>query len=164
MTRRRQHEDSWNPAWSVEKNHVKDSQTVRNKILPSDESKIELFGFGSWQHHAVRVYFSSRDWSGLRESWTEKSTDIFNENLVQSIQDLRLDWRFTIQQDPNHTAKTTQEWLRENSLNVSACECLSQCSDLNPIRRLWRDLKIAIHWWSPSNLTELKICREWQEI
>ena len=53
---------------------------MRNKILGSDETKIELFGLncqashleetwhhhygeaGWWQHHAVGVFFTSRDW------------------------------------------------------------------------------------------------------
>jgi hypothetical protein len=36
-----------------------------------------------------------------------------------------------------------------------------QSPDLNPIKHLWRDLKIARQRLSPSNLTELeRICRE----
>ena len=95
----------------------------------------------------------------------EQSTEILNENLVQSTLDLRLGRRFTFQQDndPKHTAKTMQEWLRDNSVNV--LEWPSQSPDLNPIRTsLGRDLKMAVHRWSQSNLTELeRICREeWQ--
>ena len=61
-----------------------------------------------------------------------------------------------------HTAKTTQEWLRDKSLNV--LEWPSQSRDLNLIKHLWRDLKIAVQQRSPSNLTELeRICREESE-
>ena len=53
---------------------------MRNKILWSDETKIELFGLNAkrhvwskpgkipygeawwWQHHAVGMFFSGRDW------------------------------------------------------------------------------------------------------
>ncbi len=95
-----------------------------------------------------------------------KYRDSLNENPVQSIQNLRLGRRFTFQHDndPKHTAKATQEWLRNNSVNV--LEWPSQSSDLNPIEHLWRDLKMAVHRRSPSNLTELeRICKEeWQKI
>ena len=49
-----------------------------------------------------------------------KYREIHVKNLLQSAQDLRLGRRFTFQQDndPKHTAKTTQEWLRDKSLNV----------------------------------------------
>ena len=66
-----------------------------------------------------------------------KYREILDENLLQSAQDLRLGQRFTFQQDNNlkHTAKTTQEWLPDQSLNV--LERPSQSLDLNPIKLLW---------------------------
>ena len=80
------------------------------------------------------VFFSSRDW--------ETSRDLGKDE--QSIQDLRLGQSFTFQQDnnPKHTAKTMQERLRDKALKV--LEWPSQSSDLNPIRNLWKDLKIAV--------------------
>jgi hypothetical protein len=82
------------------------------------------------------------------------------------VQDLRLGQRFTFQQDndPKHTAKTTQEWLRDKSPNP--LEWPSQSPVLNLIEHLWRDLKIAVKQRSPSNLTELeRICREeWEKL
>ena len=92
---------------------------MRNKILCSDETKMELWPefqallleetwhhpYGEawwWQHHAVGM-FGKMNGAKYRE--------IFGENLLQSAQDLRLGRRFTFQQDndPKHTAKTTQE-------------------------------------------------------
>jgi hypothetical protein len=91
-----------------------------------------------------------------------KYREILDENLLQSTQDLRL---FTFQQDndPKHTAKKTQEWLWDKSLNVLAWP--SQSLDLNPIEHFWRDLKKAVQR-SPSNLTELeRLCREeWEKL
>ena len=95
-----------------------------------------------------------------------KYRDILEENLFQSALDLRLGRRFTFQQDndPKHTAKITKEWLRNNSVTI--LDWPSQSPDLNPIEHLWRDLKMAVHQRSPSNLTELeRICKEeWQRI
>ena len=49
-----------------------------------------------------------------------KYSEILDENLLQSAQDLRLGRRFTFQQDNDtkHTSNTAQEWLRDKSLNV----------------------------------------------
>ena len=66
--------------------------------------------------------------------------------------------------DPKHTAKTTQQWFRDMFLNVLGYP--SQSPDLNLIEHLLRDLKIVVQQHSPSNLTELeRICREeWEKL
>ncbi len=83
------------------------------------------------------------DWSRLRESWMKKSTEIAEgspSNMTMTL----------ITQPRQHSGSGTTK----------------QSSDLNPIEHLWRDLKMAVHWWSQSNLTDLeRICKEeWQKI
>ncbi len=173
---------------------MEDSKMVTNKILWSDETKIELFGLNSkryvWRkpgtaHHLSNTVPTVKHggdsimlWGCFSAAGTgrlvaiegkmnaAKYRDILDENLLQSAQDLRLGRRFTFQQDndPKHTAKITKEWLHNNSVTV--LEWPSQSPDLNPIEHLWRDLKMAVHQRLPSNLTELeRICKEeWQRI
>ncbi|ROL03945.1 Transposable element Tcb1 transposase [Anabarilius grahami] len=170
------------------------AKMVRNKILWSDETKIELFGLNSKQyvwrkpgtaHHLSNTVPTVKHGGGSIMLWgcfsaagtgglvaiegkmnAAKYRDILDENLLQSAQDLRLGRRFTFQQDndPKHPAKITKEWLHNNSVTV--LEWPSQSPDLNPIEHLWRDLKMAVHQRLPSNLTELeRICKEeWQRI
>ncbi len=176
------------------KKHLKDSKMVTNKILWSDETKIELLGLNSeryvWRkpgtaHHLSNTVPTVKHGGGSIMLWgcfsaagtgrlvaiegkmnAAKYRDILDENLLQSAQDLRLGRRFTFQQDNDtkHTAKITKEWLHNNSVTV--LEWPSQRPDLNPIEHLWRDLKMAVHQRLPSNLTELeRICKEeWQRI
>ena len=88
------------------------------------------------------------------------------DNLLKSALDLRLGQGFIFQQDndPKHITKITKEWLQDNSVNV--LEWPSQSPDLNPIEHLWRDLKMAVHQRSPSNLMELeRSCKEeWEKL
>ena len=95
-----------------------------------------------------------------------KLRQILEENLLQSAKDLRLQRRFTFQQDkdPKNTAKATLEWLQNK--NVKVLEWPRQSPDLNPIENLWKDLKISVHRRSSSNLTEFKQIykEEWEKI
>ena len=75
-----------------------------------------------------------------------KYRQILEENLLQSAKDLKLQRRFRFQQDNdlNHKAKATLEWLQNK--NVKVLEWPSQGPDLNPIdNNLWKDLKNAVH-------------------
>ena len=158
---------------------------MRNKILWSDETKIQLFGLNANRHiwrkpgptpsvkhggGSIMLWrcFSAAGTGRLVriEDERRKAQRDVDENLFQNTQDLRLGWRFPFQQDndPKHTAKTTQEGLWDKSLDV--LKWPSQSSDLTPIEQLWKDLKIAVQKCSPSHLTELeRICRdEWEKL
>ena len=123
------------------KMHLKDSQTMRNKILWSDEIKIELFGMNArrhvWRkpgtaHHQANTIITLKHgsivlWECFSAAETERLVriegkmnaamyrDILDENLLQSVLDLRLGRRFIFQQDndPKHTAKISKEWLQD---------------------------------------------------
>ncbi|KAG2466795.1 TCB1 transposase, partial [Polypterus senegalus] len=174
--------------------HLKDFQTVRNKLLWSDETKIELFGVNAmchiWRkpgtaHHQANTIPTVKHGGGSIMLWgcflaagtrrlvriKEKMTaamyrDFLDENLLQSTLDLRLGRRLIFQQDndPKHTAKISKEWLQGNSVNV--LEWPSRSPDLNPIEHLWRDLKMAVHRRFPPNLMELERCckEEWAKL
>ncbi|KAG2470074.1 TCB1 transposase, partial [Polypterus senegalus] len=176
------------------KRHLKDSQTIRNKILWSDETKIEHFGVnarrhiwrkpGTAHHQANTIPIVKHDggsimlWGCFSAAGTGRLVrikgkmtaaiyrDILDENLLQSTLDHRLGRRFIFQQhnDPKHTAKISKEWLQDNSVNVLEWPSLSP--DLNPIKHLWRDLKMAVHRHFPSNLMELERCckEEWAKL
>ncbi|XP_051784574.1 mediator of RNA polymerase II transcription subunit 21 isoform X1 [Erpetoichthys calabaricus] len=109
------------------KRHLKDSQTMREKILWSDETKIELFGLNArrdvWRkpdtaHHQASTIPTVKHGGGSIMLWgcfsaagtgrlvriKGKMTaamyrDILNENLLQSAVDLGLGRQFIFQQD-----------------------------------------------------------------
>uniref|UniRef100_A0A8C4RJ08 Transposase n=1 Tax=Erpetoichthys calabaricus TaxID=27687 RepID=A0A8C4RJ08_ERPCA len=169
------------------KRHLKDSQTMRKKILWSDETKIELFGVNARRHVWRKpgtiptgkhgggsimlwgCFSAAGTWRLVRikgKMTAAMHRDILDENLLQSALDLRLGQLFIFLQDndPKHTAKISKEWLQDNSVNV--LEWPSQSPDLNPIEHLWRDLKMAVHRRFPSNLMELERCckEEWAKL
>ena len=88
----------------------KDSQTMKNKILWSDETKIELFGLNAKSHiwrkpntipfvkhggGSIMLWgclSAGRDWETSQDRGTDEQSkvEILDENLLQSAQDLRL--------------------------------------------------------------------------
>uniref|UniRef100_A0AAZ3NRZ0 Transposase n=1 Tax=Oncorhynchus tshawytscha TaxID=74940 RepID=A0AAZ3NRZ0_ONCTS len=134
------------------KMHLNYSQTMRNKILWSDETKIEHFGLNAKCHvwrkpgtiptvkhggGSIMLWgcFSAAGTGRLVRIEAKmnraKYKEILAENLLQSAQDLRLGLRSTFQQDsdPKHTVTIKQGWLRDKSLNV--LEWHSQGPDMN---------------------------------
>ena len=158
-----------------------------NKVIWSDEAKIELFG------HNHKRYI----WRGVNKAYDEKYTiptvkrgggslmfwgcmsytgnlvktdsrmnaafyqKLLEENLHSSARKLRMGctWMFQHDNDPTHKAKSTCHWLQQKKVKV--LEWPSQFPDLNIIEPLWGDLNRAVHARQPKNSQELEaFCQE----
>ena len=100
-----------------------------------------------------------------RMNWAEYC-EILGNNLLPSVRALKMScgWVFQRNNDPKHTAKATKEWLKKKQIKV--LEWSSQSPDLNPIKNLWRELKLRVAKRQPRNLKDLeRICKEeWTKI
>ena len=124
------------------------------------------------QHHAMGMLFSTKDWN---ISWIEGTM-----NGDKSKQILEEKWRscFRMQQNldcgedlsSNRTMtaiiQPKQHWNGFRTRSWKSLSGPAEAQTWNPTENLWKDLKIAVHRRSPSNLTELKqICKEeWEKI
>ena len=92
--------------------------------------------------------------------------EILGNNLLPSVRALKMGrgWVFQHDNDPKHMAKATKEWLKKKHIKV--LEWRIQSPDLNPIKNLWRELKLQVAKRQPRNLKDLeRICKEeWTKI
>ena len=71
-------------------------------------------------------------------------------------------WWFQQDNDPKHTSRLVQEWLKTNGIDVLDWPPYSP--DLNPIENLWSDLKRRVEKRNPKTLDNLKeyLEEEWR--
>ena len=163
-------------------------------VLWSDETKMELFGLNAkryvWgkpntAHHLKNTIPTVKHGGGSIMLWEcfssagiaalvriegkmdeAKYRKILEENLMLSARKRKLGRKFTFQHDndPKHTAKAALEWQRNKK--ITAFPWPRQSPNLNPMKNLGHDFKIAVYQCSRHRLTELeKLCtEEWVNI
>uniref|UniRef100_A0A8C5PJ22 Transposase n=1 Tax=Leptobrachium leishanense TaxID=445787 RepID=A0A8C5PJ22_9ANUR len=176
------------------KSHVDKPQKFWDSVLWTDETKLELFGPMDQRYvwrRKNKAYEEKNTlptvkhgggsimlWGCFASAGTGKLQhvqgtmnslqyqEILDDNVMQSVTNLRLGRRWTFQQDndPKHTSKSTRAWLQIKGWNI--LEWPSQSPDLNPIENLWWDLKKAVAVRKPKNVTELEAFAhdEWAKI
>ena len=172
------------------KEHLDDPEQAWEKVMWSDETKIELFGINStrrvWrkrnaEYNPKNIIPTVKHGGGNLMLWgcfSAKGTgrfhriegrmngamhrDILSDNLLPSVRALKMSCGRVFQHDndPKHMANPTKEWLKKKHIKV--LERPSQSPDLNPIKNLWRETSE----WQPQNLKDLeRICKEeWTKI
>ena len=174
--------------------HLDDREEAWEKVMWSDETKIELFGINStrcvWRKRNAEYNpkntiptvkhgggnlmlwgcFSAKGKGRLHRIEGRKNgalyREILDDNLLPSVRTLKLGcgWVFQHNNDPKHTAKATKEWLRKKHIKVLGWP--RQSPDLSPIENLWREPKLRVARRQPRNLKDLEgICKEeWTKI
>jgi len=174
--------------------HLWDSNQYWNRILWSDETKINLFG-SDGRVYVRRPVGCRYDFKYLKPTikhgngslmiWGCFSSEgvgkiefiegkmnalayskILNKNLLTSTEKLGIDSNFLFMQDndPKHKSNLIKDFLVRK--NINCLEWPSQSPDMNPIEHLWVFLKRKVKERLPKNIKNLKdiIIEEWYKI
>ncbi|KAI4889577.1 hypothetical protein NFI96_032523, partial [Prochilodus magdalenae] len=170
--------------------HLDDPEESWEKVLWSDETKIELFGLNAarrvWRmkndeyhpknpiptvEHGVGGIMLGGGWcsahgTGRLHCVKERMTgvmycEILGNNPFPSVRALKMGRGWVFQHD--NDPKHTARITKEwlREKHIKVLEWPSQSPDLNPIEDLWRGLKLCVSQRQPRNLADLeKICVE----
>ena len=130
------------------KGHLDDPEEAWEKVMWSDETKIELFGINStrrvWRNRNAEYNskntiptvkygggnlmlwgcFSAKGTARLHRTEGRMNgamyQEILGDNLLPSARTLKMGrgWVFQHDNDPKHTAKATKEWLKKKHIKV----------------------------------------------
>lgn len=177
---------------SFAKDHVMKAVSFWDKILWSDETKINLFGSDGkqyvWRHpneeyEDKNLVPTVKHGGGSLMAWgcmsskgvgtlyfidgIMKAADycaILEQHMLPSLSQLGRGAWFQHDNDPKHAAKLTTDFLQRKRVKVLQWPSMSP--DLNPIEHLWGVLKRKVEERQPKNLQQLKevVLEEWKGI
>uniref|UniRef100_A0AAZ3RNR5 Tc1-like transposase DDE domain-containing protein n=1 Tax=Oncorhynchus tshawytscha TaxID=74940 RepID=A0AAZ3RNR5_ONCTS len=146
-----------------------------NNCLQTDYFTVSQFQWvrsfmgGGWQHHVVGVLCCRRDWCTSQIRWHHEEGKLcgYIETASLDINQEDKAWSqmgFPNANDPKHTYKVVAKRLKDNKVKV--LEWPSQSPDLNPIEKLWAELKKHVRARRPTNWTQShQLCqKEWAKI
>jgi len=90
--------------------------------------------------------------------------EILKKHIPEANRMLGDRWRFQQDNDPKHTSRLAQEFLKDHVPEV--IEWPSNSPDLNPIENLWSIVKDRVEKRMPKNLDDLErfMAEEWNNI
>ncbi|KAL0160049.1 hypothetical protein M9458_043774, partial [Cirrhinus mrigala] len=172
------------------KEHPDDPEEAWEKVMWSDETKIELFEIKTplavfWrkkegEYNSKNTIPTMKHGGGNMMLWgcfSAKSTgrlhriegrmdgatyrEILGKNLLALVRALKMGRRWVFQHD--NDPKHTARATKEwlHKKHFKVLESPSQSLDLNPVENLWRELKLCVAQRQPQNLKDLeKTCME----